>query len=351
MRILVTGGAGGIGRATVLRLVKHGHEVRILDRLPEAQLEDAVLCDIRGTEYRQADITNFEALGPHFEGLDAIVHLAALADPFLAPEAELIRINCVGAFNVYRAAADAGIKRVVSASSINALGYNYGIKHFPICYFPVDEAHPTCTTDPYSFSKQILEEIADYFWRREDISGVSLRFPFVFHTNVFWAEQVKEWLANWKQAFEALAALTDAERRARIDPLIAAFDARRSERLAERPPSEDEPDHRPDEAPSSPEEMLMFGRTDFWSIITGVDAAQAIEKGLLADYEGSHPLFVCESENSLGVSSRQLADLYFPGVTTWKRPVEGAESLVSIDRARELIGFEPEFPIRAWAAS
>ena len=49
--------------------------------------------------------------------------------------------------------------------------------HFDIEYFPIDEAHPDFTTDAYSFSKRILEETAAYFWRREAISGVQLRFP------------------------------------------------------------------------------------------------------------------------------------------------------------------------------
>ena len=90
-----------------------------------------------------------------------------------------------------------------------------------------------------------------------------------------------------------------------------------------------------------PEQMLMFGRSDFWAVIHAEDAAQAIEKGVLADYEGSHPLFVNAAENSVGVPSRSLAELYFPEVTAWRREVEGAETLVSIERARELIGFEP----------
>ncbi len=66
---------------------------------------------------------------------------------------------------------------MVSASSINALGFNYGIKSFPIRYLPVDEDHPTFTTDPYSFSKQILEEIGAYYGRREGISRCSCACP------------------------------------------------------------------------------------------------------------------------------------------------------------------------------
>ncbi len=161
MRILVTGGLGGIGRVTVARLLRHGHDVLALDRIPEAEVEQEVWEEIEGAAYRQVDMRDFEALGSHFEGMDAVVHLAALPHPSMGSEVEVIDINCRGAFNVYRAAADAGIKRVVSASSINALGYNFGIT-FPVGqlqYFPIDEAHPEFTTDPYSFSKQMIEQI------------------------------------------------------------------------------------------------------------------------------------------------------------------------------------------------
>ena len=349
VKILVTGGVGSVGRVAVARLLLHGHEVRVLDRQPAAEIGDDVWEDIKGADYCQADTTDFDALSRHFVGIEAVVHLAAYAYPGAAAEEEIFRVNCGGAFNVYRAAADAGIKRVVSASSINALGYNFGIKSFPIEYFPIDEAHPSITTDPYSFSKQVLEATAAYFWRREEISGICLRFPFVLRTSSHWAERMKGFSAYRRQAFETLAALPESERRARIDAAITAFDLGRADRHMERPWSEH---HRPERRePPPPEQMMMFGRTDFWSIINAEDAAQAIEKGVLADYEGSHPLFVNDSENSLGVCSRLLAELYFPEVTTWKRDVKDAETLVSNDRARALIGYEPEHSMRAWAES
>ena len=345
MKILVTGGLGGIGRVTVARLLRHGHEVLALDCLPEADVEQDVWDVVRGAEYSPVDILDFEALRPHFAGMDAVIHLAALPDPNRGTEVEIFHVNCTGSFNVYRAAADAGIRRVVSASSINALGYNYSVRSFPIRYFPIDEAHPTFTSDPYSFSKQVLEETAAYFWRRERISGVCLRFPFVFHTAAPWAEQARGFSRRWRQAFEELMALSETERRARIDPLVAEFEAQRPERLAERPwPGDDSLD----QGISSPEQTLMFGRSDFWTIISGEDAALALEKGVLAIYEGSHPLFICDNENVLGVSSQQLAELFFPEVTVWTRPVEGVESLVSSDCARRLIGFESEHSIQAW---
>jgi hypothetical protein len=94
-----------------------------------------------------------------------------------------------------------------------------------------------------------------------------------------------------------------------------------------------------------PLRLLDFGFTDFWAIISGEDSARAFECAMLADYEGSHPLYVSESLNSARVDSETLARLYFPDTKTRKRPLAGQECLISLDRARELIGFEPQ---RIW---
>ena len=163
MFIIVTGGIGHIGCATVESLLQQGHSVRVLDRTAVADIESDVQETIKDADYTKVDITDFDSLEPHFDGADAVVHLAVLTYPGAGLEHDIFRINANGTFNIYRAAANAGIRRVVCASSINALGYNYGIKSFNIQYFPIDEEHPPFTTDPYSFSKGIVEEISAYF--------------------------------------------------------------------------------------------------------------------------------------------------------------------------------------------
>jgi hypothetical protein len=82
----------------------------------------------------------------------------------------------------------------------------------------------------------------------------------------------------------------------------------------------------------------------FWTIIDERDSAQAIEKGLTASYEGSHPLHVHDPDNWSGIESETLARLFYPEVAARKRPLVGTETLISIERARRLIGFEPEHP-------
>jgi nucleoside-diphosphate-sugar epimerase len=90
---------------------------------------------------------------------------------------------------------------------------------------------------------------------------------------------------------------------------------------------------------------MVGGYTNFWTGVHAEDSAQAFEKGLTAQYEGAHPLFITQAENRVGVESEELLRLFFPDVTERKRTLLGSESLVSIDRARQLIGFEPEHPL------
>ena len=108
MNILVTGGIGSIGRFTVAHLLAQGHQVRILDRESESDIKSDVVNFIKGAEYHQVDITDYAKLRVHFDGIDAIVHLAAIPYPVPGKDLEIFDINCGGTFNVYQAAADTG---------------------------------------------------------------------------------------------------------------------------------------------------------------------------------------------------------------------------------------------------
>jgi hypothetical protein len=326
MRILVTGGTGSVGQETVRQLVQHGHEVRVVGRRSDQQLP--------GADYHTCDVTNFQALREQVRGMDAIIHLAAIPHPGMGSGPEIFRINCAGTYNVYQAAAEEGIQRVVTASSINAFGYNFGIKDFPLQYLPIDEEHPTCTTDPYSFSKQVTEDIAQYYWRREGISGVCLRLPAVIDVASGWAA----WRVGVRRETEALFSLLRQDRVAGTRHLHDIFDLQQKTR-----------NERGHEIPlkrgglRTPAALIMMGYTNFWTGLDTRDTAQAFEKGVLADYQGSHALFVNDSENIVGIPSAELAASFFPQIRLYKTPLDGFKCLVSIDRARQLIGFEPVY--------
>ncbi|MGC9522752.1 MAG: NAD-dependent epimerase/dehydratase family protein [Anaerolineae bacterium] len=332
MRVLVTGGTGAVGREVVKRLVAHGHDVIVIGRTPGVE--------IAGGSYRQCDIVDFDCVTEVVKGVEGIVHLAAIPNPAQGTGEEIFLANDAGTFNVYRAAANAGIRRIVSASSINALGYNFGIKRFKLQYFPMDEAHPSYTTDPYSFSKQIMEEIGYYFWRREEISSVFLRLPGVYEVTEENADRVKRWRTRTMESYQELLSKPEEEQRAIAQGIVEQHDVLRARRAFEKRGNWRE-------LRNLPFAGIMFGYSNFWASIDARDSAQAVELGLLAEYEGSHPLWVNDSHNSAGIPTQKLVELFYPDVPL-RRPLEGTETLVSIDKAREMLGFEPEYSISRW---
>ncbi len=331
VKILITGGAGRVGAAVVRRLASAGHELTVIGRTGGLTVE--------GARYAQCDINDPAALLPAVQGMDAVVHLAAIPSPCGYASEEIFRINCAGTFNLYEAAARARIRRVVTASSINAFGYNWGVVSFPIRTLPVDETHTAFTSDVYSFSKQVTESIAAYAWRRDGISGVCLRLPFVAPERFSTREVVQPHAALCRATFERLMKLPEAQRRARarewIDHRQAHFHARKVEGVG------------PLEEFKVPDPIMM-GRTDFYTRIDERDAAQAVEKSLLAEYDGCHALFVNDSYNITGVPSLPLARLFFEESELQETRLAGYATLVSTDAARALIGFEPEHSIGRW---
>src|SRR5262245_61467082 len=151
MRVLVTGGAGLIGKATTELLVRHGWDVRVIDT--------ASSVNIPGAEYVTCDILDYSEVRTQMRGCQAVVHLAAIPRPALATADKVFSVNTSGTFNVFEAAAAEGIRRIAQASSINALGVSFSLTDIITEYFPMDEEHPAYTTDPYSLSKQFVEEI------------------------------------------------------------------------------------------------------------------------------------------------------------------------------------------------
>jgi len=336
MRVLVTGGTGSVGKAAVARLVRRGWEVRVVGRRSGM--------DVPGAEYAVCDVTCYDDLREKVRGCDAVIHLAAIAQPTKVPGPEVFRVNVAGTFNVFEAAAKEGIRRVVQASSINAFGCFWSVGDLRVDYFPVDEAHPTYTTDPYSFSKEVIEAVGDYYWRREGISGAALRLPWVAGQDHAAGERHRRRMQQAREMLDELAALPEAERRERMAAVRREVLDHRSRRPFEYGARE-RGVARPDSRDDALFGMYVGARFNFWAFVDERDSAQAIEKALSAEYEGSHVLFINDSHNWLRYDTEKLLGLFFPDVARRTRCIRGSESLVSIDRARELIGFEPEHSV------
>jgi nucleoside-diphosphate-sugar epimerase len=250
-------------------------------------------------------------------------------------------VNATGTFNVYAAAARAGIRRVVTASSINAYGSQFGLSPMPVTALPLVEEDPGRTTDAYSFSKQVVEATARYAWRRDGIGGTCLRLPGVVPPHFSARETVLPHAERCRASLAALRALPPGERAARVASWVAHRDAWRV--------------HAPWNDPVAPRgyewpDPLAEGWPDFFTRIDERDAAQAVEKSLDAPYEGMHVLNVNDSCTVTGVPSLELAALFFPGARLRVDRLQSTASLVSIDAARALIGFEPEHSVGRWFA-
>lgn len=333
MHILLTGGSGSVGKAIIQRLARRGDTVRVIGRRAGLSFE--------GAEYRVCDVNDYPNLREAVRGCDAVIHLAAIANPGYGSSEEIFRVNASGSFNVFQAAAEEGIRRVVQASSINSAGQFFGIKPAPLHYLPLDEEHPVYSTDPYSFSKNVVESIGEYFWRREGISSLALRFPWVAPAEIH--NDSDEW-RKYVQVFCAeLYARPLEERRAWFRRAWDQYNAFRATRPYEPPKAQETWENEDYPADTNPERMAMSQRVNFFTMLDERDSAQAVEKGLTAEFEGAHVLFINDSLNWTGVESRVLADLFYPDVPIHKKPLTGTQSLVSIDKARALIGFEPEY--------
>jgi nucleoside-diphosphate-sugar epimerase len=157
-RILITGGAGLIGRASAASLTRAGAQVSIFDR-------------------PHGDVTDSAAVRAALAGMDAVVHLGGYAGLGMADAAETYRVNAVGTFIVLAEAAHAGLTKAVYASSINANGYPLNPAGVMPRTFPYDELLPPSIADEYSLSKQASESAAEMVHARWGLEVTGLRFP------------------------------------------------------------------------------------------------------------------------------------------------------------------------------
>ena len=334
MRVLITGGAGLVGTPISRRFVQLGWDVRVIGIDPD--------CDLEGVRYARCDIRDFDALKTHLIGCDAIVHLAAIPSTRTHSNSELFCINVAGTFNVFEAAEQAGVKRIAQASSINAIGGYWGCDDRRYEFFPLDEAHPLHTTDAYSYSKQMVEEIAAYYQRRAGITSVSFRLPAVWDDASIARDRLHENAARLRQHLSDFVQLPLAERQSRLLDARTRADALRAKKPMELAGLQAGIFER--EAPQDDWlfNCMFYGRFNFWTFIHTDDSTAAFELALTADIEGAHPLFANSDRNWLGMPTETLLRLFFPEVPRRTRKIVGDESPVSIDRARELLGFAPK---------
>jgi nucleoside-diphosphate-sugar epimerase len=200
-RILVTGGSGYVGAPVVEELLERGDEVRVLDVLLHGQRELAGRLEELGAEVREGDIRDERARREALEGVDAVVHLAAIVgDPACARDPELAQAVNVDATRALASEArEAGVRHLIFASTCS----NYGRMADPT--MAIDETAALAPVSLYAEQKVAIEKmllngtaapLASSCLRFATVYGVAPRMRFDLTVNEFtrdlWADRELE---------------------------------------------------------------------------------------------------------------------------------------------------------------
>lgn len=272
-KIVVTGGSGKLGQFVIRDLLSHEYVVLSLDRVPPREK----ICPTWLADLRQSGDL-FEALRDAY----GIIHLGAYQAPNLAPDSETLSNNVSATYNVLRAAADMGVKRVVIASSTAAFGFIYATKLWAPDYLPLDENHPSKPQDSYGLSKVLGEQIADSIAAlHKNMTVSSLRFPGVIFDLSY--ESFRE---RWRNP------------RSRS--------------------------------------------SGFWTYIDARDAAMACRLALEAKFTG-HEVFVAAARNNCMIQpTLELIRKYLPKGAKIKKISGTHWSCVDSSKAQRMLGFKPQ---------
>jgi UDP-glucose 4-epimerase len=277
MRIALTGSSGKLGSVVLRELRAAGHEVIGMD-----------VVGARGPGFVRVDLTDYgqvvdalTAVNDRHDGFDAVVHLAAIPAPGIAPDVATFHNNMPSTFNVFWAAIRLGITRIVYASSETVLGLPFDV---PPPYIPVDEDYPARPESVYSLVKHLEEQLAIELVRwNPDVSITALRF-----SNVMVPED------------------------------YTAF------------PYDGDPRER---------------KWNLWGYIDARDGAQAIDRALQIAPPGFDRFIIAAADTVTTTPNAELVAEVFPDV-----PVHGDlgenDTMLSIAKARRLLGYDPEYSWR-----
>ena len=228
-----------------------------------------------------ADLTDLGQAIEVLRGADAVVHLAAIPAPNILPDGETFRINMMSTYNVFSAAATLGLEKVVWASSETLIGIPF--ERTKPAFAPIDETHPRLPEFHYALSKLAGEVIAGQFHRWHGIPYLGLRISNIMEPRDYAR------FPGWQD-----------------DPHIRKW--------------------------------------NLWGYIDARDVAQAIRLALESDLQTADNFLVAAADTCMEEASEALMAAVYPGVPL-TRPVRGNETLLSIDKASRLLGYQPRF---AW---
>ncbi|MFI9554921.1 NAD-dependent epimerase/dehydratase family protein [Nonomuraea endophytica] len=277
-RVLVTGAAGRIGRSVLGLLAARGVEAVALERSDPGELPAARVVT--------GDATDPATVRVALDGVDAVIHLAAIATPEWLPAEQVFGLNTLATFTVLEQAGLAGVRRVCLASSMAADGVPFAARELHPAYVPVDELLPSQSEDPYALSKQVDELTSATMARRHGMGIVALRLPYV---------------GGFDERLDAFAA------RCAADP---GENAR-----------------------------------GYWAYLETRDAARACVLALGVPGPGVEVVNVCAPETMAKEPTEELLRRYHPDAEV-RAPLPGRTVPVDLSKAERLLGFTAQYRLQ-----
>ena len=238
----------------------------------------------RGPSFVEVDLTDygqvvdaFGAVGDRHDGIDAVVHLGAIPAPGIRSDVATFHNNMAATFNVFWAAVRLGIRRIVYASSETVQGLPFDA---PPPYVPVDEEYEPRPESVYSLVKTLEERLAVELVRwHPDLSITALRF-----SNVMVPEDYAE---------------------------FPSFD-----------------------------QDARLRKWNLWGYIDARDGAQAVQRALEGAPAGFDNFLIAAADTVMSRPNEELLAEVFPDVPV-AREFGPNDTLLSIDKARRVLGFDP----------
>jgi nucleoside-diphosphate-sugar epimerase len=287
--VIVTGGSGKAGRAAIRELLAHGYQVMNVDTVAPAE----PLCHFMKTDLNDLGQA-VDALRLMAGTIDrrrmgigeppAVIHFAGIPAPGLAPDATIFQKNVMTTYNVFSAAIRAGLKRVVWASSETTYGIPF--TRSPPIHAPITEEHPLVPESGYALAKVLCERAAGEMnrWNPGTVF-VGLRI-----SNIFEEQDYATIPSFW------------------ADPALR--------------------------------------RWNLWSWVDARDVAQACRLGMEADVSGAEVFTIAAADTLMRTPSRDLMSAHFPKSKLADELGE-FETLLSIGKARRMLGYSPRHSWRA----
>ncbi len=238
--------------------------------------------------FHHTDVLVLTDVERSMKGYDVVIHTAGIPHPLNDPAERVFNVNVNGTFNVLESAARNGIKKVIFTSSESTLGFAFMTNRMVPEYIPIDELHPLRPQDSYGLSKVIGEQICKTYSAKYEMQTICLREPWIWvpeiEQRLFYKKLVSEY-GDWYK--------------------------------------------------------------NLWTYVHVYDVAVAHRLAVERTLNSLHEVFfITAKENWTRKNSRELIAQFFPEVKKIGDNFSGALAIISHEKAKRLLGYEPKFTVR-----